>query len=390
MISMSKSRVLIVHNYYKIAGGEDTVVENERALLENNGHKVFMYTRNNKEIGKKNIFIKIVMTLQTIYSLKTYREIKKIIKSNNIDIVHVHNTLPLISPSVYKAAKKSGAKVIQTLHNFRLFCPSATFTCNGQICEKCLHSNFRFAIKKRCYRNSLFQTAILVAMLKINRVLKSYDNVDAYIALTNFTKRKFGDVLDKNKVYLKPNFTKNDGLNVLRAEEREYFVFVGRLDKLKGIDVLLKSWEKIVGERLIILGDGPEYSNIQNIINEKKINNIELGGLVKSDEVKNILARAKALIVPSIWYETFGMVVIESFSVGTPVIASDIGALSDIVNYKNGIKFKVNSEQDLINAVMSLVNTNNLQQYIDYCYKEYLEKYSADINYKMLMDIYDK
>ena len=158
---MNKPSILIVHNYYQIPGGEDTVVANEKKMLEDNGHKVVLYTRNNNEIKTMNVFQKILLPFTSIYSFKTAREIKRIIKEENIDIVHVHNTLSLISPSVYYAAVKMNKPVVQTIHNFRMLCPGATFYRDGHICEDCVSKGLRCSLKHKCYRNSFIQIFIL-------------------------------------------------------------------------------------------------------------------------------------------------------------------------------------------------------------------------------------
>lgn len=385
---MGKERVLIVHNYYQVPGGEDTVVANEKKMLEDNGHEVFMYTRHNDEIKNIGILGKIRLGFETIYSFKTVREIKRIIKENKISIVHVHNTLPLISPSVYKAAKDCGARVVQTVHNFRLLCPSATFICNGEICEKCVSSGLKFAIKNKCYRNSKIQTLIVVLMLKINRIIGSYKKVDGYIVLTEFTKRKICNYIDKNKIYIKPNFTNIETNDILPSKSREYFVFLGRIDELKGIKVLLNAWKDIENEKLLIIGKGPEEKYVSEFIEKNNIENIDILGLIDNKEVKKVLSKAKAVIAPSIWYETFGMVNIEAFSVGTPAIASDIGAFSDILNDKNGIKFSPKSVEELKEAINILSDSNNLDNYIVFSYKDYNEKYTEKVNYKILEKIY--
>ncbi|GAA0077121.1 glycosyltransferase family 4 protein [Clostridium sp. CTA-5] len=385
---MNKEKVLIVHNYYQVPGGEDTVVANEKKMLEDNGHEVFIYTRHNDEIKESGIWGKIKLLFETIYSFKTIKEVKEIIRENNIDIVHVHNTLPLISPSVYKAAKDCGVKVVQTVHNFRLLCPGATFTCNGEICEKCMSKGLKCAIQNKCYRDSAIQTLIVVLMLKINRIIGSYDKVDAYIALTKFSKEKISKFIHKNKIFVKPNFTENINMDILPAENREYFVFLGRIDQLKGIKVLLNTWKNIKNEELLIIGKGPEELYVKKFIEENNINNIKILGLVENKEVKKVISKAKALIAPSIWYETFGMVNIEAFSVGTPVIASNIGAFSDVLNDKNGIKFTVNSIDELVNCINIFSDYKILDKYINGAYVDYKKKYTVEKNYKILLEIY--
>ncbi|EOU2109428.1 glycosyltransferase family 1 protein, partial [Clostridium perfringens] len=343
---MKKYKVLIVHNYYQIPGGEDTVVENEKNLLLDNGHEVVMYTRHNDEIKRKGLINKLILPLESIFSLKTYNDIKKIIKSENIDIIHVHNTLPLISTSVYYVAKRYNIPIVQTVHNFRFLCPGATFTRDGHICEECLTKGLKCSIKNKCYRNSRIQTGVLAFNLWINRKIGTYKKVNAYIALTEFNKKKLSKLINFNKIYVKPNFMKsisyeNDSI------DKKYFMYLGRIDELKGIKLLLDSWEEI-DDKLIIVGKGPEENYLKEYIKNKKITNIEYLGFKNRKDVLNLLKESKALIVPSQCYEGFPMTIVESFSMGVPVIAGDIGNLGVIIkNNVNGCLFKYDDFSDL-------------------------------------------
>ena len=235
-----KQKILIVHNYYQIPGGEDTVVENEKNMLIDKGHKVLMYTRHNDEIKNRNFFKKLLLPLETIFSLRTYKEVKSIIKKENVDIVHVHNTLPLISPSVYYAAIHSNVAVVQTVHNYRLLCPAATFTRNGLICEDCVHKGLICAVKNRCYRKSFVQSLVSSINLAFHRVIGTYKKVNGYIALTQFNKEKLRSLINEDKIYVKPNFVDFRYKKDIVDDEKKIFLFLGRIDKLKGIDVLLK------------------------------------------------------------------------------------------------------------------------------------------------------
>lgn len=209
----NKSKILVVHNYYQIPGGEDTVVKNEIKLLRDNGHEVIFYSRNNSEIHNMNKIQKLLLPFTTIFSLKTFFDVRKIIKLHKIDIVHVHNTLTLISPSVYYAAFSSKARVVQTVHNFRLICPGALLYRDGNICEDCLGKGLKCAIYNNCYRESKLQTLLVVLMLKIHRFFGIYRKLN-YICLTEFNRKKLLEVnivqrkkiINPNKVYVKPNF----------------------------------------------------------------------------------------------------------------------------------------------------------------------------------------
>lgn len=386
-----KSKILVVHNYYQIPGGEDTVVENEVKLLKENGHKVILYNRNNNEIKNFSMIKKILLPFMMIFNLRTYREIRKIIKEENIDIVHVHNTLNLVSPAVYYAALSLKVPVIQTIHNFRLLCPSGTFYRDGHICEDCVAKGMRCSIKHGCYRESKLQTLIYVFNLKIHQFLGVYGKIN-YIALTEFNKEKllnFKQIEDK-RIFIKPNFSENS-INMVPYEQRDdYFVFVGRIDKLKGIEMLLQAWKTMGKEalELIICGTGPEEEWCKKYIEENELLKIKMMGFLSIREVNKMIAYSKALILPTQWYEGFPMVIVEAYSNGTPVIGSNLGNTGNIIKEnKTGLKFSANSLKELSECIEKIKQNNTI---CDSVIQEYRENYTKEKNYEILKAIYDK
>ena len=214
-----KLRILQVHNAYQIPGGEDVVVANEKKLLEMNGNEVFSYSRNNDELKTMNAFQKFLIPFTAVYSFKTYREVKKLIRENKIDIVHVHNTLMVVSPSVFYAAFHCHVPVVQTLHNFRMLCPAGSYFRGDRICEECSEKGLQCSLKYGCYRGSKAQTFVSAAILKIHRMLGTYRKVN-FICLTEFNREKLSrlneggkQIVDMKKVYIKPNFTFQEGIS---------------------------------------------------------------------------------------------------------------------------------------------------------------------------------
>ncbi|UZQ50354.1 glycosyltransferase family 4 protein [Clostridium kluyveri] len=388
---MNVKRVLIVHNYYQVSGGEDIVVSNEKKMLEDNGHKVIVYSRNNSEIKKMDKFQKLCLLSTVVFSIKTYREVKKIIKAKDIDIVHVHNTLSLISPSVYYAAISCNVPVIQTIHNFRLLCPGATFYRDGVICEDCVTKGLKCAVKHKCYRGSRVQTLACIVILTAHRLLGIYKKIN-YICLTDFNKKKLLQLnsdgknrIDESKVFVKPNFV-NTYKRIIPYELRsQQFVFVGRLDKLKGIGLLLEAWKEIKDFDLIICGVGPEENWCRKFIEKNGMTNVNMMGHIPNTQVMDIIAKSKALILPTRWYEGFPMTIVESWGVGTPVIGSNIGNVGNLIKSGiNGFKFEFDSVESLQKVIRQKYNVS-IDELIKY--KLY---YSAANNYKQLFMIYNK
>lgn len=382
-----KQNVLIVHNYYQIPGGEDTVVANEKKMLEDHGHKVVLYSRNNSEIKEMSKFQKLKLPFTTIFNPRTYVDIKKLIKKEKIDIVHVHNTLNLTSSAVYYASLSCKVPVVQTIHNFRLLCPGATFYRDGHICEECVQHGLKCAVKYGCYRESKAQTLICVVSMMLHRMTGIYGKIN-YICLTEFNKKKLLELkqIKEDKVFVKPNFVECTEKFIPEEQRKEQFVFAGRLDKLKGIDVLLEAWKQM-GEKapkLIVCGTGPMEEWCRRFSVKNKIN-VEFRGFVPNAEVLKIIANSKALILPTQWYEGFPMSIVEAFSIGTPVICSDIGNAGSVVNEGvTGNKFKSHSTEKFILAVRKCSGL------CESTLAEYQKKYTEEINYKQLIAVYKK
>lgn len=384
---MEKKSILIVHNYYQIPGGEDTVVANEMKMLQEHGHKVLLYSRNNLELNNMSKLRKVMLPMTTVFNFRTYKDITQIIKKEKIDIVHVHNTLNLISASVYYAAKRCGVPVVQTIHNFRLLCPGATFFRDGHICEDCVEKGLRCSIKHTCYRGSRVQTLACVISTLFHRMIGIYGKI-TYICLTEFNREKLlklRQVCSEN-VFVKPNFVENNN-DYISGEYREnQYVFAGRLDKLKGVDILFNAWKQmgVTASKLIVCGTGPMEEWCRDFLQKNKCN-IEMRGFVPNDEARDLIAHSRALVLPTQWYEGFPMSIVEAFSVGTPVICSDLGNAGSIVlDGVNGKKFKATDIDDLVNAVQ---NCNGLYESTFGIYKKC---YSESINYNLLVNIYNK
>lgn len=385
-----KKNILIIHNYYKIPGGEDSVVKNEKRLLVSNGHHVFVYTRNNKELDNFTILKKMLLPFTMIFNLRTYYEVKKIIKEQKIDIVHVHNTLLLISPAVYYAAKKMKVPIVQTVHNFRLLCVGATFYRNGKICEKCVKENPLVAVRYGCYRNNRFQTFACVMSMLIHRHIGIYKKLN-YICLTEFNKDKLLEFnqMNESNVYIKPNYVCNDNHKIIpHIKRKNQVVYAGRLDELKGIEILFNAWIKCEKDNmtLIVCGTGPMENWCKKFIEHNGITNVFLKGFVSNNDVKRIISESRALILPTQWYEGFPMSIVEAYSVGTPVIGSNMGNVGDIIVDKiTGLLFDPKSEDELAEKIDQICDMA-LEEGV---YNEYVNKYTEKENYKKLMNIYN-
>lgn len=391
-----KLRILQVHNAYQIPGGEDVVVANEKKLLEMNGNEVFSYSRNNDELKTMNAFQKLLIPFTAVYSFKTYREVKKLIRENQIDIVHVHNTLMVVSPSVFYAAFHCHVPVVQTLHNFRMLCPAGSYFRGDRICEECSEKGLQCSLKYGCYRGSKAQTFVSAAILKIHRMLGTYRKVN-FICLTEFNREKLSrlneggkQIVDMKKVYIKPNFTFQEGISGEVHEAGDYFLVVGRVEALKGIDVVVKAFEKIPDQKLIVAGDGPMMAEMKAYIKDHNMSNVKFAGYLDKAKVQEKYRGAKAVIMASQCYEAFAMTIAEAYSNAVPVIAGNVGNLANMVEEGvTGIKFVYDSPDDLAAKILKY-NTMDIAEMKQNAKAFYEKRLKPEDNYRILEEIYHK
>jgi glycosyltransferase involved in cell wall biosynthesis len=460
-------KIIQVHNYYQQAGGEDGVVASELELLRGSGNEVVTYYKGNEALGVGRWALLVKASVQTLWNRKTYREFRKLLKTEKPDVVHCHNTFPLISPSIYWVCAKEGVPVVQTLHNYRLLClnaflfrgakkgrealgirhegndcgstgekyltPSAQCQApspTGSICEKCLTKSFkRPGIRYGCYRDSKAGSLVVALMLLFHKIIGTWSKkVTAYIALTEFQKQKMIEGgLPADKIWVKPNFIQRteDGCqrtdaevqkvdeNTLTADVRAlisgqtpFALFVGRLSPEKGCDVLIRAWALFEQQSsdlgsptsenqkpvLLIVGDGPERATLEHLsLDLCPLASVHFLGKQPKESVLSLMCNAQFLVLPSVWYEGFPMTIVEAFSCGTAVVASDDGGMSEIImETKNGLKFGMGDELQLTNQMAwAFKNPEKMAVMGRAARADFETKYSAEVNYSKLMEIYE-
>jgi glycosyltransferase involved in cell wall biosynthesis len=380
-------KVLMVHNHYLIRGGEDESTEAEMRILGESGCEVDYYEEDNERI-KDTALLRVAA--ETTWSQASYRKIRRQLQARPYDVVHVQNFFPLISPSVHYAARAEGIPTIQSLHNYRLLCPQATFFRAGKVCEDCLGKSVPWpGVMHACYRQSRPATGALAAMLGVHRALGTWSRlVDVYIAPTEFARDKFIEGgLPAERIVVKPNFVHPDpGLG---RGDGGYALFVGRLSPEKGIGTLLATWQTLADRLpLRIVGEGPMSSEVAKAVDRSP--NVEWLGRRSLPEVYELMGDAAFLVFPSEWYETFGRVTIEAFARGTPVIASDIGAIAELITPgQTGYLFRPGDVGDLVAKVEeAMANPATSSRMRKKARSVYKEKYSGERNFTMLMKIY--
>jgi len=373
-------RVLVAHNAYQQRGGEDAVVDAEIRLLQGRGHEVELFPRHNDEIDQIG---KIAAAVQAIWSVRTINDLARRIAVFKPDVIHAHNTFPLISPSLYAAAARAGVPIVQTLHNYRLLCPQAMFLRDGRVCEDCLGKFPWRGVVHRCYRGSAPQTAVLALMLGIHRAMGTYrEKVTRYIAQTEFSRRKFIDGgLPPERISVKPNF-----VDMPRGKERERSggLLVGRLSGEKGIAVLLDALNRMPGSGVDIIGVGPEDARL------RVHKGVRLHGWLEPAEVAERMRAAAFLVVPSLWYEGFPRVIVEAFACALPVIASRLGSIAEIIrDGETGLLFEPGDAADLARKLAwAEANPAAMRELGMKARRDYEEKYTPARNYERLVAIY--
>lgn len=379
-------RVLQVHNTYRYRGGEDVVVERERALLQSQGDQVETFQLENHTLKPG-----IEAAVSTVWSRGSYRALQSEIRRFKPEVVHFHNTLPRVSPSGYYAASGLDVPVVQTLHNFRMACPSGLLFRNGRICEDCIGRRFAApAVMHRCYRDSIAATAAVAVMLTIHRTVGTYDQaVDAYVALTDFSRGLFArHGLPTDRLHVKPNFSMDsdgpgDGAG-------GFALFVGRLSAEKGIETLLKAWrEHNPGLPLLIAGDGPMRILVEDACQQPG-GAIRYLGQVTAHHAADLMRSATMVLFPSEWYETFGLTMIEAYAAGTPVVASRMGTMQCLVeDRRTGRHFAPGDAADLSATVRALIDSpDELASMRIAARAEWERHYSPQANYPKLREVY--
>ncbi len=388
-------RILFIHTRYKqSAGGEDTTVDAESKLLTEKGHEVRVVVFDNGEMGK-GILGKVEAGVNAIYNRESARQIRTEIGGFKPDIVHVHNFFFTASPSVLIATHSLGIPLVVTIQNFRLICANCLLLRENKVCELCVTHRFPwFGVWYKCYHNSAVQSAVVGATAAIHKLLNTWTKkVDQYITPANFIRTRLIDSslkLPEGMISVKRNFINDPGHTDEQSRE-SYYLFIGRLSVEKGVDLLLKTWSSGIREKLFIAGSGPEEIRLKNTYGH--LSNVEFLGHRNREEILSLLKNCRALVFPSIWYEGLPLTIVEAMATATPVIASALGAMKEMIkDGYNGLLFEPGNLAELSAAVerMNTFTAEGNQSMYHNARREYVENYHPEKCYLDVMDIYMK
>lgn len=392
-------KVLLVHGRYRSQGGEEVVVDAECSMLERGGVEVLRYERDNHELDDRS---RGSAAATAIWSRHARRAVAALVREHDIDVVHCHNTFPLLSPSVYGGARRAGAAIVQTLHNYRLTCVNALLLRDELPCTDCVGRRIAWpGVRHGCYHDSRSQSAVVATMLAAHRARGTFNrDVDAYVALTEFGRALMIRAgLPGDRIHVKPNAVRPDLPNLdqepiaLGDDPDPYLLFVGRIAREKGIELLADAWRRIrddVGVRLVVAGSGPLEPVLEQLAAEQP-GRVQLHGMLEPGAVAALMRRAQALVMPSTWYETFGMTATESLACGRPVVAPAHGALGEIVlDGSTGWHFTPNDPVDLARALRAVVGDPAECDRRGRLGREtYLDRFTSTHNLAELLSIYD-
>jgi glycosyltransferase involved in cell wall biosynthesis len=392
-------RVLLIHNFYgsENPSGENVAFLAERELLERRGIEVIRFETSSDEIRAKGASGLIAGGLSTPYNFKSAAQIRKLALKTKPDIVHVHNTFPLISPSAFWGIRDLPCAVVLTLHNYRLFCAAGMPLRDGQICTLCLDKRSVIpGIRYGCYRGSRLATIPLAISIALHRQIGTWNmHVDRFIALTQYQRELVIHAgLPSGLVCVKPQFYPGTPEPIPWIARDNRVLFVGRLSPEKGVRDLLSAW-KVLGRdapNLEIVGDGPDRRVLENQIQSEGLDRVRLLGQLGFEETQNKIAHSRLLVVPSTWFEGFPMVIREAYAFGVPVAASRLGSLAELVKEDtNGFLFPANSPDQIAAVVRNAWDDQEgLEKLARGARQSFLTSYTEDANFETLMTIYEE
>ncbi len=379
-------KIMILHNFYQVSGGEDSVFQNEAQMLRDAGHEVVLHSVSNDRIS--GFWGRLKVVLNMCFSLGVYFELRRLLKQHAPDVVHVHNYFPLFTPSVFYACRKAGTPVVHTLHNYRAICPTALLMNDGHVNETSVLGSPWWALPHKVYRNSYLGTFALSFMIWLHRQIGTWTSkVDAYICLTEFSKEIYVRAgWPKNKLFLKPNFINDSQITTdFDVEISEpYALYVGRLSDEKGVDLILDAW-KGMSMKLVVIGDGP----LKTLMSPELGNIVYLGKQPK-DKVLGYINNCQFLIMASTWYEGLPMVLIEAFAMRKPALVPQLGGMAEVVlDGVNGVHFTPGSSESLHKHALKLAADPVLCSKMGKSARVIFDSsYSEEVNLRLLTDIY--
>ena len=397
--------ILLINKFFWKKGGSETVFFGEKELLEEYGHKVIpfaMHGKNNLSSEYSKYFVnevdfddgglkgKISAASKIIYSFEANRNIKKLLVDVDVDVAHFHIFQHQISPSVFAPLKNKNIPLVLTLHDLKPICPNYKMFTNGEVCEKCKGQKFYNCLINKCTKGSVIKSLVNVVEMYFHYLMRYYQNVDKYIAVSKFYQRKmieFG--FPEEQVAYIPNYIDIDKFAYSDVDDR-YAIYFGRLSEEKGLETLLDASKLCPEIPLVIVGSGPQEAELQSYVKKNAISNVSFAGFKSGADLTELLSKASFSVLPSKWYENCPMSVLESLAIGKPVIGADIGGIPELINHEVDGLIYINDDPNDLAAKMQI-----LWQKPELCIEMGIrgrEKVASDFNkqkhYESLLSVY--
>lgn len=402
-------KILMVNKFYYIKGGSETYYFSLKDLLEKNGYEVIDFSMedeknfeskyskffvNNVDYNKEqSIFSKMKEAKKIIYSTEAKKKLELLIKETKPDIAHLHIFQHQLSLSILDVLKKYNIPIVYTAHDLKMICPNYKMLTHGEICERCKDGKYYNCLKYKCLKDSMAKSGVAMMEAYINKWRKAYDKIDYIITPSKFYMNKFIEFgIDKNKITHIPNFLNTEAVEYDKLANQNYFLYFGRLSEEKGVITLIKAM-KGIKSTLKIVGTGPLKDEIEKYVEDNNCNNIEVLGFKSGRELNTIVANAKAVILPSEWYENGPYSAIEALKLKRPLIGSDLGGIPELVNEgKSGFIFRNGNVNDLNEKINKLNNLakENLSCFQECAYDIFINQYTDKRHYNDLINIYEK
>ena len=387
-------KILVAHNYYRSAqpSGEDSVVRQEMGLLEAAGHQVGHFARHSDDIAGMPPARKALVPLGVVHSPSARRDLARLLARDRPDVLHVHNTFPLLSPSILLAARDAGVPVVMTLHNYRMFCADGTFLRDGKPCTDCLSGAGPLpGLRHGCYRGSVAATLPLTLSIGVHRALGSWTHgVTKFVVMSAFARDLFASQgLDPDRITVKPHFVPAaapDDVSV--TPDDAPVVYLGRLSPEKGPDVLLDAWQDSFGP-LLMIGDGPQRPALEAQVARRGLRTVEFLGALPRAEAMSRLGRARLLVNSSRVFETFGLSVVEGFAHGLGAVVPDQGVFPELTGDDGAaVTFRSGDPESLARVLSGVLEPGVAHRMGRAALRRHASRYGAADNLRQLETVY--
>ncbi len=404
-------KILLVNNFYYNRGGDCTYLFSLKGLLERNGHKVIVFSMNhpqnydneysqyfvsyiNYDEEVKNVSISSAVRVlnRTIYSFEAKHKIEELIKEERPDIVHLQNIHHHITPSIFYMFHKYNIPIVWTLHDYTIICPNTSFIFNGRICEKCKKTKYYWPSIIRCKKNSFGASTMAAFETIIHRLIRINDLVDVFITPSDFLHKKFIEYGIPSKKLVRLNHFTNLNNKCKRNASEDYYLYVGRIAEEKGVKTLIDAALKVNSSKLKIAGSGSLSNELISYVKQKDKNKIvEFLGHKSQEELVKLYNNCKFIVVPSEWYEISGLIILEAFACGKPVIGSKIGGIPELIkDTERGLIFEPGNSDELSSAIKFLLNNPDIVEEMGENARAFInQEQASEKHYEKLMEIYN-